>query len=104
MAEAYKKIFDGKRVLRTVSNFKTSQEELEEDGTAWINIAFEPETDLEEEIAEDNIWGLSVRIDNARDFNLQLRHYNGFGYYVPKGKRSFKNVDVVIKDNKLTIL
>lgn len=87
----------GKLEMVATSNFTL-------DGNWGLKAFLVEETDEHFDFNQNHPYG--IRLDFSNDhlpFQLQHKFYNGYSYYTPDGKRSFKNTKFRIIDNKLVL-
>lgn len=80
------------------SNFKNDS--VEYGGFTSLNAIFEPRTEEEVELLNDNPYGIQLFV-NAESLNLVQKWYQGHDYYVPKGMRSFKKQKFTIQNEAI---
>ena len=97
----FQNIKKGKYELSAVSNF--SVEDRGSEGMfVYVKVEFEPDTDAEYALLENNPWGIRIRIEDDKLY-LVRKEYRGHEYYVPKGIRSFKNTNFKLIDGSVVI-
>ena len=90
-------IMSGKIELRAVSNFSM-------DGEACVKAHIQEETDDYFDFNNTAPYGIRFCFDSENlPFRLEERWYNGFRYWTPEGKRSFKGTKFRIVNNKLVL-
>jgi hypothetical protein len=71
---------------------------------ASVRVFFEPKTKLQQEMVDNNIYGLKINNLEVEHLLPQRKEFRGNEYWVPKGKRSFKKLEFTIKDNKIILI
>ena len=102
----YDRICNGEIELRSLSNF--SEPFPNDDQTVMltsVKATFNPSNDDEEEFLRKYPYGFPVQFEiNKLPVQLVKKYYQGYEYYTPVGKKSFKGIKFTVKENEITFI